>query len=68
MSNNSQKVLSLINARIAAVERQQNNDLANPNLTQRDRELSANYYRGALNALHLLRNQVDSEMTWRDRA
>lgn len=67
MSNTSQNTINLINKQIERAENNMAKDEANTEFTQYQKQLNANYYRGAINYLHILKNQIESTLTWRDR-
>lgn len=67
MSANSKTALNLINERIALAEKHMANDEANEEFTAHQKQLNANYYRGAINHLTVVRNQIEATLTWRDK-
>ncbi|OXX34152.1 hypothetical protein B9J90_13485 [Vibrio sp. V09_P4A23P171] len=52
--------IETIKSRIDALERQRNEYRTNPSLTAHAKELSENYYRGALNELYRIKCLIEA--------
>lgn len=66
MSKQSKTAITLINEYIALAEKNLANDEANPDFTTHEKQLNAQYYRGAIHYLTVTKNKIESTLTWRD--